>query len=76
MASTYFINKDFVNCHKLLLITKKNPILVEVIDGRHLVLGDVMHETIPLDVILKGHHSTIAFNVIKSPSNLVVLGLS
>jgi hypothetical protein len=65
-----------VDRHKLSLISKKHPILVEVIDGRPLVLGDATHKTAPLDIILKGHHSIIAFNVIKSPSNLVVLGLS
>ena len=75
-ASTCFINIDFTDCHKLPLITKKHLIHVEVIDGKLLVLGDVTHETIPLDIVLKGHHSIIAFNVIKSPSNLVVLRLS
>jgi hypothetical protein len=38
--------------------------------------GDVTHKTTPLDIILKGHHSIIAFNAINSPSNLVVQGLS
>jgi hypothetical protein len=75
-ASVCFIDKDCVDRHKLSLISKKHPILVEVIDGRPLVLGDATHKTAPLDIILKGHHSIIAFNVIKSPSNLVVLGLS
>jgi hypothetical protein len=37
---------------------------------------DVTHETIILDIVLEGYHSIIAFNVIKSPSNPVVLGLS
>ena len=48
MAFAYFINEDFVNRHKLILITKKHLILVEGIDSRHIVSGDVMHETIPL----------------------------
>jgi hypothetical protein len=41
-----------------------------------LVSEDVIHETTPLDIILEGHHNIIAFNVIKSPSNPVVLSLS
>jgi hypothetical protein len=73
---TCFMDKGFVNRHKLPLVTKKHPILVEVIDGRPLVLGDVTHETTLLDIVIEGHHSIIAFNIIKPLSNPVVLGLS
>jgi hypothetical protein len=72
--SACFMDKDVIIRHKLSLVTKKQPILVDVIDGRPLVLGDVTHETTLLDVI--GHHNIIALNIIKSLSNLVVLGLS
>jgi hypothetical protein len=75
-ASTCFINKDFIDYHKLPLVTKKYPILVEVINGRPLVSGDVTYKTTLLDIVLERHHNIIAFNVIKSPSNLVILGLS
>ena len=74
-ASVKFMDKDFVNHHKLPLVTKKHPILVEVIDGRPLVSGDVTYETTALDIVIERHHSIIAFNIIKSSSNLVVLGL-
>jgi hypothetical protein len=37
------------------------------------VSGDVTHETIPLDIVLEGYLSIIAF---KSPSNPLVLSLS
>ena len=40
-ASTCFIDKDFAECHKLPLVTKKCLVSVEVIDGRSLVSGDV-----------------------------------
>jgi hypothetical protein len=36
-ASTCFMDKDFIDHHKLLLITKRHPIPLEVIDGRPLV---------------------------------------
>jgi predicted aspartyl protease len=75
-ASACFMDKDFVNYHKLPLITNKHPIIIEVIDKRPLISGDVIHETTPLDIVIDGHHNIIAFNVIKSPSNPVVLGLS
>jgi hypothetical protein len=71
-----FIDKDFVDRHKLPFLTKKHPIPIEVIDGQPLVSRDVIHQIIPLDIILEGRHSIIAFNVIKSPSNPVVLSLS
>jgi hypothetical protein len=70
------MDKNFVDRHKLLLITNKDLILVEVINGRPLVSGDVTHETTLLDIVLERHYSNKAFNVIKSSSNLVVLGLS
>jgi hypothetical protein len=74
-ASICFINKDFADRHKLPLITKKHHIPVEAIDRRPLMLGDVIHEIILLDIVLEGYHSIIAFNVIKPPSNPIVLGL-
>ena len=70
------MDKGFVDCHKLFFVTKKDPIPIEVIDRRPLVLRDNTHETMPLDIRIEGHHSIIAFNIIKSPSNPVVLGLS
>ena len=69
------MDKDFVDCHKLPLDTKKHPIPIEVIDGRPLVSRDVIHETTPLNIVIKGYFSIIALNVIKSPSHPVVLGL-
>jgi len=75
-ASTYFIDKDFAEKYNLPLITKKSPVHVEVIDGRPLVSGDVTEKTKPLDAFIESHQSIIVFNVIKSPSNPVVLGLS
>jgi len=75
-ASACFIEKDFAECHKLPLVTKKCPVSVEVIDGRPLVSGDVTQETKALDIYIDKHQSTVVFSVIKSPSNPVILGLS
>jgi hypothetical protein len=75
-ASACFIDKNLVKRHNLLIVLKKSPVAVEVIDGIPLISGDVTHETKPLDIILEGHQSTIVFNIIKSPSNPLVLGLS
>jgi len=37
-------------------------------------LGDVTHKTKPLEVSIEGHKSTIIFNIIKTPSNPIILG--
>ncbi len=52
------------------------PIVVEVIDGRSLYLGLVMHETKNLDITIEMHACKVAFNVISSTTNLIVIGLS
>ncbi len=75
-ASACFIDKNLVKRHNLPIVLKKSPVAVEVIDSRPLISGDVTHETKPLDIILEGHRSTIVFNIISSPSNPLVLGLS
>jgi hypothetical protein len=52
-AFVCFIDKDFADCHKLPLVTKKHPIPIEVIDERPLVSGDVIYESTPLNIILE-----------------------
>jgi hypothetical protein len=49
-TSACFIDKYFAGRHKLPLITKKHPIPIEVLDERPKVSGDVIHETILLDL--------------------------
>ena len=75
-ASACFIDKNFVERHKLPLVTKKCLVSVEVIDGRSLVSRDVIQETKALDIYIDQHRSIVVFNVIKSSSNPVILGLS
>jgi hypothetical protein len=62
-AFVCFMDKGFVDHHKLPLVIKKHLIPVEVTNNRPLISGDV----IPLDITLKGYHSIIAFNIIKLP---------
>ena len=75
-ASACFIDEDFVKKQEISLVKKSKSVHVEVIDGRQLSSGDVTHEIVPLEVIIKDHISIVIFNVIRSPSNLVILGLS
>jgi hypothetical protein len=51
-------------------------VLVEVIDDQSPSSKLVTHETKPLDVTIGSHTSKVVFNVISSPRNLVIIGLS
>ena len=74
-ASACFIDKNFAERHKLPLVTKKCPVSVEVIDGRPLISRDVTQKIKALDIYIDQHRNTVVFNVIKSLSNPVILGL-
>jgi hypothetical protein len=75
-ASACFIDEEFTKLHNIPLVKKPKPVHVEVIDGRPLSSGNVIHETKPLKIRLENHESNIVFNVIKTPSCPVILGLS
>jgi hypothetical protein len=49
---------------------------IEVIDGWNLSSRLVTRETKPLNVTIGSHTSKVVFNVISSPRNLVIIGLS
>jgi hypothetical protein len=49
---------------------------IEVIDGQSLSSGLVTHETKSLDVIIGSHTSKVVFDVISSPKNHFIIGLS
>ena len=74
-ALACFIDKDFIKCHKLPLVTKKYVVFVEVIDDRSLASGNIIHEMQSLDIFVHRHRSTVIFNVIQSLSNHVILDL-
>ena len=75
-ASTCFLDEKFAKQHKIRLVQKSKPIHVEVIDGRPLLSGSVTHESEPIEVTFKDHSSYVVFNIIRTPSNPVILGLS
>ena len=75
-ASACFLDEDFVQRHKFSLVQKSSPNPVEVINGRPLSSEDVTYETTPIDLVIHNHHSSVAFNVIRTPSNPVIIGLS
>ena len=75
-ASACFLDEEFARRHKVPLVLKPKPVHVEVIDGRPLLSGSVTHESKPMEVAFENHSSFVIFNIIRTPSNPVVLGLS
>ena len=75
-AFAYFLNEEFAKCHKICLVQKSKPVHVEVIDGQPLSSGSVTYELEPIEMTFKDHSSYIIFNIIKTPSNLIILGFS
>jgi len=51
------------------------PLVVEVIDGHNLSSKLITHETKTLTITI-GSHSKVVFNVISSPTNPIIIGLS
>jgi hypothetical protein len=49
---------------------------MEVINGWSICLGLVTHETKPLNINIGMHTNKVAFNVISSPINPIIIGLS
>ncbi len=75
-VSAYFINKELMQWHKMIIMKKSTLVAMEVINGQSLSLGLVMHETKALDIIIRTHTSKVAFNVISSSTSPIVIGLS
>jgi hypothetical protein len=75
-TSTCFMDKEFVQQYKSVLVEKNTPLSVEVIDGWNLSSRPITHETKPLYVTIGSHISKVVFNVISSPRSLVIIGLS
>ena len=74
-ATACFMDKDFATKHHIVLVKKKHPAPVEVIDGQSLASRNVMEETQPLEVTLRDQTSKIVFNIIQCQTNPIVLGL-
>ena len=75
-ASTCFLDEEFAKRHKIHLVQKSEPVHVEVIDGRPLLSGSVIHEPEPIEVAFKDHSSYVVFNIIRTPSSPIILGFS
>lgn len=75
-VSTYFLDENYDNRHKICLVQKSKPIYIKLIDGRPLLCGSITHETKPTEVTFEDHNSRVIFNIIKTPSHPIILCLS
>ena len=72
-ASACFLDKEFAERHKIPLVLKSKPIHVEVIDGRPLLSGSVIHESKPIEVVFENHSTFVISNIIRPPQTLSFL---
>jgi hypothetical protein len=73
---TCFIDKDLMRQYELALMKKCTQVRIEVIEGRRLSWRLVTHETKPLNITIGFHTSKVVFNIISSPKNSIIIGLS
>jgi hypothetical protein len=52
------------------------PMVIEVIDGQNLSSKLITHETKALTITIGSHSNKVVFNVISSPTNPIIIGLS
>jgi molybdopterin-binding protein len=73
-ATASFIHVNFVQKYGLPIKLRNTPVHVEVVDGRTIESGIITHETKPLNLTIDSYVCKVAFNVIKSPNNFIILG--
>ena len=75
-ASACFIDNDFAERHKIVKVKRNKSSVVRMIDGRTLSSGAVTEITEPLLLTMGEHTERIVFNVIRSPSYPIILGMT
>ncbi|CAG8780078.1 2024_t:CDS:2 [Cetraspora pellucida] len=60
---------------KLAALIDSGASAFEVIDGREISSGNIIHETGPLLLSAQSHHKKLSFNLIQSPHYQIILGL-
>jgi hypothetical protein len=73
-ATTSFIHVNFVQKYGLPIKLKNTPTQVEVIDSKTIESGIVTPKIKPLNLTIDSYVCKVAFNVIKSPNNFIILG--
>lgn len=74
-ATSSFINQTLVTENNLPSIKKKEPRILEVIDGRPISSGNVTHETPPVLLTIGAHSETLVLDVVQLGHYPVILGV-
>jgi hypothetical protein len=72
-ATAFFMDINFIEKYRLPMKLRNRPVQVEVVDGRTIESRKVTHESKPLDINLDNFICKVAFNIIKSPNNPIIL---
>jgi hypothetical protein len=70
------MDKELMQKYKWALMEKNTQVFVEVNNGQSFSSRLITHETKPLDVTIGSHTNKVVFNVISSPRNPIIIGLS
>jgi hypothetical protein len=73
-ATASFIDINFIKKYRLPMKLRNRLAQVEVVDGKTIESGTVIHESNPLDISLDNFICKVAFNIIKLPNNPIILG--
>ena len=74
-ASMCFRDEEFGKSYKIPLMQKIEPVHIKVIDDHLLSFRGLIHKILLVNVAIDGHNSCVVFNIIRSPSNLIILDL-
>lgn len=69
-----FFKENILKIAQNPIVQKLNSMYIEIVDTQPLSYGDITHEIVALKVIFGNHSSLVVLNVIRTPSNLVILG--
>ncbi len=75
-ASDCFIDEELARQYGLPLCPKKQPVILEVVDGRPIVSGAITHETVPLTMTVGPHQEQLVLHVTTLGHYPVVFGVS
>nr|ODN95659.1 hypothetical protein L204_04201 [Cryptococcus depauperatus CBS 7855] len=74
-ATNNFINSTFLAETNIQKIKKKNPLQLQVIDGRPIKSGAVTHNTCPIQLLIQDHKEAVSFDITTLGDYPVILGL-
>jgi hypothetical protein len=74
-ATQLFIDIDFAKSNNIPLVLKAIPFTLEVVDGRPISSGDVIFETMPIQLQIGQHTESIVLNATRLGHYPIILGI-